>query len=268
MSYCRVVGCTYCSKGQSHYCRTCGVQNVAHFSRNCNKPRNLGRTILCRVVGCDLCVPGKSHYCKVCRKTDVTHRSANCPTSSQPVQHASGSQSGRNAVVAPPHVRNSVMTQLPPQHASLSVLTNINGVWHIYLSYRSSRLSCPNTPVTTGGSIDPNESSLNAAIRECKEEHGSNISINDIKTMFRTKTCDNYVAVVTSDHQVTGPSPMHAWEISSTRSISDISSNAIIQVNDVFLVPVNDLLAKEHVWKQSLISPLCNKLKRGEILLC
>ena len=135
------------------------------------------------------------------------------------------------------------------------------------MSFRSKRLSCPNTPVTTGGQIDAGESSINAAIRECWEEHGSIITKANIRTMFRTQTCDNYVAVVDSNHTIAGPNQFCAWEVNGDKSITTISTGAIQPAKYVYLVPVKDLLAKKTTWKHSLISPLCNKLKSGEIIL-
>jgi 8-oxo-dGTP pyrophosphatase MutT (NUDIX family) len=209
-NYC-VFSCGFCKKGKQHICYKCGEIN-SHRSSNC--PSEQQNDIPC-IFNCGFpsCKKGNPHVCKICGEKNV-HRSSDCPKDSckviktqNPTKFIGKSVSAPVPTPVSAHVSTPVYAKSMKigsetgvrrmtadiirssnkRASTLSVFVRYNGKIYLLISFRVGKNGRPGL-VTTGGLVDPNEDSLDCAIRECREEHGLNVSESEIIKSRETST--------------------------------------------------------------------------------
>ena len=152
---------------------------------------------------------------------------------------------------------------------SISIITCINGVPHMIVAVRGDNLpTCPGTLVTFGGSVDQADASLfDAAKRECLEEAGINVDAISVSHAFGPKKCMHFIACMDTCPRVHGPNADHEWEIASRTTAHNFFRNPIPLSHDsrgrenIWAVPVRELLENRPIWDKSLIKPICQELR-------
>lgn len=153
---CRVNGCTFpnCLAGNPHYCRKCQIWGVTHFTSDC--PFQTQRR--CRVSECIAgpCLAGNKHHCRICNDYDSTHSSKNCPQK----------QYSTTTIM-----QYQIPTINNLSHIKIVTVTIFCGN-NILVSRRGVNDNDYGKIFSCGGSVDPNESLIDAALRETREECG------------------------------------------------------------------------------------------------
>ena len=167
------INCGYCGPNQAHICKICHAVDE-HLRLNCPS----AKTTPC-VFKCGQCLPGNPHWCKYCNAYNH-HRSVDC---------------NQNPARTPVRPATYVAPISLPTAAAVVVISN----QYILIQLRASWLG--GKYATPGGSIDQGESSLDAALREAKEEagltlDGSNTTVID--SMYGS-ICNTYIVQYTGN---------------------------------------------------------------------
>lgn len=227
--FCGAVGCV--ENHFSHYCKCCQKSNSNHRFKDCPKQKIVK---LCRVLTCNACAPTATHYCKTCNVHDVDHHSYFCPTLviCQPVQVSTRPVqiSTQPVQVSTQPVQVSTASQ-PQKVTYISTVTLITLTCEILCCLRGVKGNDYGKIYSQGGEVDYGETFEQAAVRECFEECGVVINLNQLMRYSDKKTNNlhivNFYVVVTdkSLFPVGGASPKHAWELKNCSNILGVPTN-------------------------------------------
>ncbi len=171
-SVCKAVGCS--ENHPKHHCRKCGNLDSDHRSTNCTQQKKK-----CRAKNCS--VPHDKHICNSCGDRDSRHLSDECFT-------LKSIQNNVNSNPVTP------FTVKKGDFVGVYLWTLKCGKVHYLVHKRHHTIKNGGQISTPGGSVDKNETAVQAVIRECHEESGHVVDPTSLVCFYtgKTKSGKNY----------------------------------------------------------------------------
>lgn len=244
---CKAVGCI--ENHAQHYCRNCGNKDSTHRKRDCpyknipnngllvpnipnnghlvpNMPpplRRVGRNMYmcdqmvekCKAVGCVRAHP--FHFCKCCFNKDSTHRAIDCPYKNKQNLNRKPPQNMIN-------IKNTAMYIFLNENSKIYVLVGVRS-----FNFLAGKIT------TQGGAIEYNETSLDAVIRETKEEVGLDIGNKTIRYFdtYRNNTIIYYL-IYTHEPYIKGRTNSFAeiYEDERIKNMVPLKNNRVLRTTN------------------------------------